>query len=204
MKTEKNNRWFDLAKIMDWCGFRQLPVKERNLIFTALLMVGIGIGFMLWGGLAEPQSVTPTPEIPAKALSLLETSDEQWSESRLEREVAAVLAQIKGAGRVVVDLHLATTEETEWLYREDREERVTPAEKGGTTRELKIRQEPVFQRKSGGEESPVATGKKAPVISGVLVVAEGADDPAMQRQLGEAAAVLLGIALHRVIVLPWG
>jgi len=37
-----------------------------------------------------------------------------------------------------------------------------------------------------------------------LVVAEGAADPAIRQQLGEATAVLLGIALHRVIVLPWG
>ena len=125
-------------------------------------------------------------------------------EKKLEREVAAVLTQIKGAGRVVVDLHLGATEETTWLYREERQERVAPAEQGGETRELTIRREPVFQRKSGGEEAPVYSGKKAPVINGVLVVAEGASDPALQRQLGEAAAVLLGVALHRVIVLPWG
>jgi len=195
---------FDPAKIKEILGLEKLPAKERKLVLTALLLVGIGIVFMLWGGSMGSPPPAPSPELPAKGLTLLETAGEHWTESRLEREVAAVLTQIKGAGRVVVDLHLGATEETTWLYREERQERVAPTEQGGETRELTIRREPVFQRKSGGEEAPVYSGKKAPVINGVLVVAEGASDPALQRQLGEAAAVLLGVALHRVIVLPWG
>lgn len=201
---ENNKGLFDLNRLKNCLGLHKLPVKERNLILTALLVVGVGIGFMLWGGLSQPKPEMLASELPTKGLTLVETADERWSESRLEREIAAILAQIKGAGQVVADLHLATTEETEWLYREDRQERVTPSEQGGESRELSIRREPVFQRKSGGEETPVSTGKKAPVISGVLVVAEGATDPAIQRELGEATAVLLGIPLHRVIVLPWG
>ena len=134
----------------------------------------------------------------------MEKADERWSESRLEREVAAILAQIKGVGRVVVDLHLATTEEKQWLYREERQERTTPDEQGNGASEFMLRREPVFQRKSGGVETPVCSGQKAPEISGVLVVAEGAADPTIRQQLGEATAILLGIALHRVIVLPWG
>lgn len=204
MKTGNPKGLIDPAKIKNLLGLQKLPVKERKLVLTALLLVGIGVGFMLWGGSMGSPPPAPSPELPAKGLSLLETADEHWSESRLEREVAAVLTQIKGAGRVVVDLHLAATEETAWLYREERQERVAPAEQGGETRELTIRREPVLRRKSGGEETPVASGKKAPVISGVLVVAEGAADPALKRQLAEAAAVLLGVALHRVIVLPWG
>lgn len=204
MKTGNPKGLFDPAKIKDLLGLQKLPVKERKLVLTALLLVGTGIGFMLWGGSMESPPPAPSPALPAKGPALLETAGEDWSESRLEREVATVLAQIKGVGRVVVDLHLAATEETAWLYREERQERVTPAEQGGETRELTVRREPVFQRKSGGEEAPVATGKKAPVISGVLVVAEGASDPVLQRQLAEATAVLLGVALHRVIVLPWG
>ena len=202
MKASNDQGWFELAKIKDWLGFRQLPPKERKLILTTLLLVGVGIGFMLWGGIANSPSNTMPPELPVKGLSLATAEGEHWSEERLEREVATILAQIKGVGRVVVDLHLITTEETQWLCREDRQERVTPSEHG-ETRELTIRREPVLKRNSG-EESPVRIGKTAPLISGVLVVAEGAADPGIQRQLGEAVAVLLGIALHRVIVLPWG
>lgn len=174
------------------------------MILTLFLLAGMGIGFMFWGGSGPPKPAGNAPELSAKGLALMEKTDERWSESRLEREVAAILAQIKGVGRVVVDLHLATTEETQWLYREERQERVPPAEQGKNSSDLMLRREPVFQRKSGGTEVPVSSGQKAPVISGVLVVAEGAADPAIRQQLGEATAVLLGIALHRVIVLPWG
>ena len=204
METGNPKRLLDPAKLTELLGLQKLPAKERKLVLTALLLVGVGLGFMWWSGGTESPPPASGPERPVKGPVLLETAGEAWTESRLDREVAAVLAQIKGAGRVVVDLHLATTEESVWLYREERQERATPAERGGETRELTIRREPVFQRKSGGEEAPVLSGKKAPVITGVLVVAEGAADPVIQRQLAEAAAVLLGVALHRVIVLPWG
>jgi stage III sporulation protein AG len=199
-----NNGRFILDKLFAYLGLQKLPAKERKMILTLFLLAGMGIGFMFWGGSGPPKSAGNAPELSAKGLALMEKADERWSESRLEREVAAILAQIKGVGRVAVDLHLATTEETQWLYREERQERVPPAEQGKNSNDLMLRREPVFQRKSGGTEVPVSSGQKAPVISGVLVVAEGAADPAIRQQLGEATAVLLGIALHRVIVLPWG
>ena len=93
------------------------------MVLTLFLLAGIGIAFMFWGGGGRPKPEWATPELPVKGPTLLEKAEEQWSESRLEREVAAILAQIKGAGRVVVDLHLATSEEKQWLYREERQER---------------------------------------------------------------------------------
>jgi len=193
-----------LNKILHYLGWQKLPAKERKKLLTLFLLAGVGIGFMLWGGSGPPKPERSAMELAVKGPVLTEKAEGRWSESRLEREVAAILTQIEGVGRVVVDLHLATTEEHQWLYREERQERTTPAEAGKSGRELMLRREPVFQRQSGGGEAPVSSGQKAPVIGGVLVVAEGAADPAVRRQLGEATAVLLGIPLHRVIVLPWG
>lgn len=204
MPNKKSNGLVSLNKLVQSLGGQKIPEKERKVILGMCLLVGIGILFMLWGGRGQPKGAMTSAALPAKGHSLVETAEGRWSESRLEREVAAILGQIKGAGRVSVDLHLATTEETQWLYREERQERVSPAEQGGGTKEVTLRREPVFQRKSGGVEAPVSSGQKAPSISGVLVVAEGAADPIIRRKLGEATAVLLGVPLHRVIVLPWG
>lgn len=194
-----------LAKIVknnEWLFLQNIPIKEKRKLLKAAILICVGIGLMLWGSLAEKKQVQSVAEIPAKALNLTE-SNEKWSESRLEREVATILTQVRGVGRVMVDINLAGTEETEWLYRENREERIIPQEQGGESREIKVQREPVFQRKSGGEESPVSTKIKAPTITGVLVVAEGGENPEICRELSEAAAVLLGVPLHRVIVLPW-
>jgi stage III sporulation protein AG len=204
LKERINSGLMEIVKKKERLLFQNIPVTDKNKILTAVMLVCIGVGFMLWGGVTEKKRVKTSPELPAKAVTLLESAEDRWSEARLERELAAVLTQIKGAGRVMVDIHLAGTEETQWLFRENKEERVVPQEKGGETREIKVLQEPVFQRKSGGEETPVSTGKKAPPITGVLVVAEGGDDPKIQKELWEATSVLLGIALYRVKVLPWG
>ena len=183
--------------------FPHIPVAYKNIILTLLFIGCIGVVLMLWGGSIDRKPATPSPEVPAKAGVLLEKEEEQWSKARLERETAAVLSQIKGAGRVVFALQLAGSEEVQWLFREEQEERLLPQE-GGESRETRVLREPVFQRKSGGEETPVRISAKAPAITGVLVVAEGGADPKIQQALGEAAATLLGISLHRVMVLPWG
>ncbi len=193
-----------LAKVKnnEWLLLQNIPIKEKSKLLKAVILICVGSGLMLWGSLAEKKSVQPVADVPVKALNLTE-STERWSESRLEREVAAILTQVRGAGRVMVDINLAGTEETEWLYRENREERVIPQDQGGESREIKVQREPVFQRKSGGEESPISTRIKAPPITGVLVVVEGGENPEVCKELWEATAVLLGVPLHRVIVLPW-
>ena len=200
--TEKNEKGLMDKVKKEWTLFQNIPVMDKNKILMAIVLACIGMGFMLWGGISEKQK--PVPNLPTKAQTLVDLGEEQWSKARLEQEVAAALSQIKGVGKVVVDISLAGSEETQWLIRENKEERVVPQEKGGETREIKVLREPVFQRKSGGEEVPVAVVKKAPPITGVLVVAEGGEDPKTRKELWEATAVLLGIALHRVIVLPWG
>ena len=62
--------------------------------------------------------------------------------------------------------------------------RTTAATGRGESRETRVLREPVFQRKSGGEETPVRISAKAPAITGVLVVAEGGADPKIQQALG--------------------
>jgi stage III sporulation protein AG len=203
LQTDKNNALFwALVKGKDR-SFLQMPTAYRKIIHACLLVGCLGVVLMLLGGVRGRKPAAPGPEVPAKAAVLLEKAEEQWSKARLEQETAAVLAQIKGAGQVVVALQLAGSEEVQWLFREEHEERLLPQE-GGESRETRVLREPVFQRKSGGEETPVRISAKAPAIAGVLVVAEGGADPKIQQALGEATATLLGIPLHRVKVLPWG
>lgn len=203
MEANKNNAlfWF-LGKGKDR-SFLQIPTMYKKIMHACLFFGCLGAVFLLLGGIYDRKPAMPSPEVPVKADVLLEKEEEQWSKARLERETAAVLAQIKGAGRVVVALQLAGSEEVQWLFREEQEERLLPQD-GGESRETRVVREPVFQRKSGGEETPVRISAKAPAITGVLVVAEGGADPKIQQALGEAAATLLGVPLHRVKVLPWG
>ncbi len=53
---------------------------------------------------------------------------------------------------------------------------------------------------SGG--SALLVEEKAPQITGVLVVADGADDPVVKEELGEATAALLNLSPHQIRVLP--
>ncbi len=50
--------------------------------------------------------------------------------------------------------------------------------------------------------NPLLLEEKMPEILGVLIVADGADDPQVKENLTNAASTLLDISPHRVRVMP--
>ncbi len=187
----------------DWVKLPGLPAGEKKKLLILGSLLCLGVVFMLWSG--KPGALDSPPLVPAEEkIPRPENRGGYWEKKEMETELAAALSRIKGVGRVRVDIMPAGTAREHWLYRETIEERVTGEENTGMTREQRILKEPVFRRGSGGTEEPILVVKEAPTVAGVLVVAEGAEDPVTCRRLWEATATVLGIPVHRVMVLPWG
>lgn len=129
-------------------------------------------------------------------------------ESRIEEELASILSEVDGAGKVSVKVFFETSEAYEYAKNTVEEEKTIEERDAGnnTTRLTKE------SRRTGEivNSRPGATGQGAPLVirttqarvSGVIVVADGAREPAIKRQLGEAVQTLLGIPAHKVMVLP--
>lgn len=180
-----------------------VPLKERGLILTIVILTCLGVVLMIWGkkGSVDQTENAPGPETPSQ----WELGDlNRWSAPQLERDLLAVLMRIKGVGRVQVVITLAESVEESWALRETREERRVNEQTKGVTEEWRETKEPVLRREKDGTETPIRLKTEAPKIAGVLVVAEGAQNPSVKRSLWEATATALKVPLHHVMVLPWG
>ena len=59
-----------------------------------------------------------------------------------------------------------------------------------------------MQQNRNGTQQALLVEETAPELTGVLVVAEGANNAAIQEQLMRAVSALLQIPLHQVMVVP--
>lgn len=119
----------------------------------------------------------------------------------LAGELSRALAGIDGAGRVRVKVNLKSRSRKIW-ERQIRESKRTSQEQDTVTTEDNTDNELVFAKNRDGFDQPVLKEELAPVVEGVIVVAEGARDIRTKRLLIDAVTTILGIPAHRVIVIP--
>lgn len=72
---------------------------------------------------------------------------------------------------------------------------------GTSTQEEDSSQSTVYEKEAGGGETPYVTKETAPKIRGVLVAAQGGDDPENVRNITEAVMALFHIEAHKIKVM---
>lgn len=180
-----------------------------------LIAIGIiGALILAIGFSPRLQSPSQTPANPprriiedARAVAAGSGGGLDSDEARLERNLAEILSQVKGAGRVTVKVSFSTGRAYDYAENATREESTTrERDSGGVTREtteVRTSGEVVTaQEKAGGLAVPVVRSVMEPRVQGVLVVSEGAGDPRVKGALTDAVTTLLDIPPHKVAVLP--
>jgi stage III sporulation protein AG len=175
-------------------------VVNARLVWLGLL----GIILLVVGSFYEPFTATPKSIIPAETVKSTPAVNRTY-EDALESKVGNLLAQIKGAGAVSVSITLERGSKQEHA-RNTIKETKTIQEKdntGGirTTTETKESQQ-VLLSKENGADRPVMVQEYKPIIKGVLVVAEGAQDSTVKASLTRAIEAGLGIPSYKITVLP--
>ncbi len=174
--------------------------KQRQILLYLLVLSLCGVMLVVW---SNRQLMGPAGRVERE-----EEVHDQWKEAGdeylLERRVATLLSSISGTGRVDVQITFAST--PRYVYSQDLRvmEKATLEEDvdGGQRRiheETRDQQVVVLRDGAGGEEALVEE-KISPRIIGVLVVAEGAGDPAVRDRLWRAVQTLLDIPLYRIEV----
>jgi stage III sporulation protein AG len=178
-----------------------------------MLLAALGIALILAGSFLRGSPAQPEAKmVPADSGTSGDPSPESVGayQYELRRRLQEILSCIRGAGRVNVEITFDGGMAREYATNTVVEERKT--EEGGTggtvrksietrrTSDLVLAAGSV----SGRGESPVIVKEGFPRILGVLVVAEGASDSKVKRELATAAGTALGLPLHRVLVVPLG
>lgn len=111
---------------------------------------------------------------------------EQDYKSQLEKQLEKLIEQMYGAGKTKVMLTFS-------------DEGYTYLDKNLVADEKK-REESTVVYETGDGEEPYVIQKKRPQVEGVVVVAEGGDDPAVVTEISNAVMSLFHLEVHKVIV----
>ncbi len=148
--------------------------KNTNYIYVILI---IGIAVML---------LSAGDEKKEKETSVVTISEED--------RLCGILSQIEGVGDASVMITYFSSAEKALAYETKLDRRAETANGfGGESSDEKAVM-------SDGE--PVVIQEIYPEVKGVVVIAQGAKNPTVREAICEAVATSLGIALHKICVLP--
>ncbi len=189
------------------------PIRKK--LNTLLIVAGAGIFLIILantfpaGGKTSEQKTDLEPaERQAKTQDVRNSgADITNLENLLAQRLEQVLTQINGVGQVRVTVNLASTTQKDYAVNTATNNKNTLEhdQKGGnrTITETNQNDQMVLVRENeGNREEPVVVKEVKPEVKGVIVVAEGAEDPVIKTDLMNAVQVYLDIPLHKVIVLP--
>lgn len=124
-----------------------------------------------------------------------------YLEGRLEK----VLSQMAGAGDVTAMVTLASSGEK--VVEKDLEkgsETVTESDGQGGTRttgSATSAQTAVYAESEGQGQQPYVSKEMAPEVEGVVILAQGGDDPVVEQEITQAVQALFGIDTHKIRIM---
>ena len=119
---------------------------------------------------------------------------------QLEERLTEIIGQVAGAGETCVMVTMDTTRES--VYAED----ITSQRRSTQTGELGSGDEDFSEERThvllgnGSEESPLVEKRIEPIVRGVLILCEGAEDPVVEARVTEAVRTVLGISSSQICV----
>ena len=166
--------------------------KEQIVVWLLLLALVIVIFWPAGSGKETASGETEVPEQTAQEI--------QSQEGAMEQALADTLAQVDGVGAVRVALTLESTNrkivEKDVPDSQSSETRTSGDE---TIENSSFSQEEstVYERDGSGAETPYVISEEYPAVRGVLIVAEGGDNPVVVQEIQEAVMALFGVDAHK-------
>lgn len=197
--------------IEDMAGWFKGDGTQSKNMTKYLFMGSLGIALLLLGGLFSNNPV-PQEEASPQGEKISQITQQEAiptiaeAEKALEQRLQEVLEQIEGVGQVTTSVSLASTKEREFAVNTVAGSKVTNEKdpSGGSrviTESTDNGQLVLVRQDQGNREQPVVVKESKPEIQGVVVVAEGADDPWIKADLAKAVQTLLNLPAHKVSIL---
>ncbi|MBP5427542.1 MAG: hypothetical protein J6Y29_06640 [Clostridiales bacterium] len=178
----------DFTKIRD-------KISKKSFIKRILIVLVVGILLMIVGDFSTDNNVKEDPK-EVEILASLQSHS-------IEKEMEELLGKIEGAGKVRVMITYKTSKE---VIREFEKKEIINDTKendgGGGSKLIQQREisDTITFEENGGGRKAVIRKEIEPEIKGVVVVAEGAHDDDVRRNLQMAAKVLTDIPVHKISV----
>ena len=180
--------------------------KDR---FVILLICGLVLLVMVVPTKPKGESVAKTNPIKEEKQENTFLSDKEDSYNinyshYMENRLEEILSCVEGAGMVKV---LVTIQQSETIVveKDSPNERKNIYETGvdgenKNTMELKNETETVYTEDENGHKVPFVTSKTLPEVAGVLVVAQGAGEEGVKKQITDVIQALFDVEAHKIKV----
>jgi len=188
-----------------------MAIKDKKIIIYLAMIAAVGALMMLWGRSARTSSPAPPPEdAPGMVFHNPEPSPATQDpltrpERALEEELEEFLSLVAGAGRVRVMISAMGDRETVFAVdaSSSRSHIIEEDAQGGTRdqRQYTNQEQTVIITDRSGVDHPLILREISPRAEGIVIIAEGGDDPLVRDALTRAAMAVLGIEAHRIQVL---
>lgn len=205
-------------ELVDWCDRNKEILKGHFLCgtgTTAKLIserTGLPVKGYCSGPLGGDQQIGAKidPEIGTGAgQEETETeggeATEQQYERLLEKRVEDTLECVEGVGKVKVMITLKSSEEKVVEKDSQREENEITEEdsKGGSrvSEDRSLSHTSIYEQKSDGTQTPYVSKEMVPEIEGMVIAADGGDDPVVVKNLTEAVQALFGVEAHKIKIM---
>lgn len=176
--------------------------RKKEQLLTAVLVVVILL-LAFWPSAAdhEEQEKQQTEEVQPQVQATETNADER---KKLEDDLKRILLQVDGVGEVDVAVTMESTGRK--LVEKDvplSESSVDETGNGtNSKKESKNSEEAtVYLENADGTKAPYVIEETMPVVRGVLVVAQGAEDPQVVAEIKEAAMALFHLEAHKIKVM---
>ena len=175
--------------------------KKEQLLTAGLVVVILLLAFWPSAADHEEQEKQQTEEVQPQVEATETNADER---KKLEDELKRILLQVDGVGEVDVAVTMESTGRK--LVEKDvplSESSVDETGNGtNSKKESKNSEEAtVYLENADGTKAPYVIEETMPVVRGVLVVAQGADDPQVVAEIKEAAMALFHLEAHKIKVM---
>ncbi|WP_421379519.1 stage III sporulation protein AG [Bacillus salacetis] len=192
------------------------PGKKPGKFHYFLIVLLFGVAFMLisdmWGSGDQQASMVMNTgsqpeqeEVPAFGTKDSKDSMMRDYEDRYENQLKEALEDIAGVSDPTIVVNVESTERKVYEKNNSSQTQVTKEtdrEGGNRSIEDKSSDEQLVIIRDGEKEVPIITETKKPKISGVLVVAKGADNIQVKKWIIESVTRVLDVPSHRVAVMP--
>lgn len=188
-----------------WQGGGKEGRKKNYLLLSFLLL---GIVLMFSSSFFTPRQRLSDVRDNGESLVFPTIDLQKDDERELTEALQGILEHINGISNVRVFISFNSTEEIVYAQTtEDNVRETTEVDREGGRREIyesNNNSDYVILRDAGGGEKPLQLTKKMPLIKGILVVANGAENASLRLKVVRAIESVLELPTHRIAVLPRG
>ncbi|MFW6287127.1 MAG: stage III sporulation protein AG [bacterium] len=175
----------------------------RNVIILGMLGTLLLLFYNVFLDINDPE---PPVQVVERAHESQDIKNMSFEES-LAAELEEIISLIYGVGDARVQIYASQQSKYEYEYNTNLLNKITnETDQSGGQREIQEdnqEKELVILRDSSGNEQPVIRNKTLPEVTGVFIVAEGAENSKIKYDIVKAVASLLDIPVHKISVLPY-